>query len=332
MTHDAVAELIGAWALDACPPDETELVEAHLGTCDTCATEAGALREAAADLGGAYLRPPATSLSRLLAAAPARRRPAAQDLPYAAQTAALDLLLSDLTPDEWRRPAFDSLTVKDVVAHLAATDSLVADALGLPASPPISSPLSPAARTEVVLSFESERSPEQTHQSWRSQADSLCRAATSHPAPSTVTVTLSRPFPLADALTARAYETWIHGEDIAAATGRPPLPPLPGHIHPMADLAARLLPRVVSRRLSSTEVIHLHLTGPGGGTWTVPLDPATVASAAVEPAATVTLDVIEFCRLAGARRTPSQLAITTEGDTALAGAFLAAVPSMAPVP
>ncbi|XVU28429.1 maleylpyruvate isomerase family mycothiol-dependent enzyme [Actinoplanes sp. CA-054009] len=332
MTHDAVAELIGAWALDACPPGETELVEAHLDTCDTCAEEAAALREAAADLGGAYLRPPATSLSRLLAAAPARRPPAAPNLPYAAQVAALDLMLSDLTAREWSRPAFDSLTVKDVVAHLAATDSLVADALGLPATPPISSPVTPAARTEAVLDFERERSPEQTHRSWRAQAGAVCRAATAHPTPSTVTVTLSRPFPLADALTARAYETWIHGEDIAAATGRRPLPPLPDHVHPMADLAARLLPRVVSRRLSSTETIHLHLTGPGGGTWTVPLDPATLAPAAVEPAATVTLDVIEFCRLAGARRTPSELTITIEGDTALAGAFLAAVPSMAPVP
>ncbi|SNY37400.1 maleylpyruvate isomerase family mycothiol-dependent enzyme [Paractinoplanes atraurantiacus] len=320
MTHDAVAELIGAWALDACPPDETELVEEHLASCDTCAVEAAALREAAADLGGAYLRPPAHSLSRLLAAAPAKS-------PYGTQVAALDLLLSDLTPVQWQRPALGELTVRELVAHLAATDSLVAHALGLPTAPPMPAPPpSPAARTEAVLRFEENRSPSQTHRAWRSQADEIAKASTSAGA---VMVKLSRTFPLEDALTARAYETWIHREDIASATGRPPMPPLPTHIHPMADLAARVLPRVVSRAVASSEAVRLHLTGPGGGTWTVPLDPA---SAMTSPATAITVNVVDFCRLAANRQAPSQLAITIEGDIPLAHAFLAAVPSMAPVP
>jgi len=83
-SHETVVQLIGAWALDACSPEEAELVELHLSTCPACAREARDLREAAAALGGAYLRPPAGSLARLRAAA-AGRRPAATGTPaYAA--------------------------------------------------------------------------------------------------------------------------------------------------------------------------------------------------------------------------------------------------------
>jgi uncharacterized protein (TIGR03083 family) len=338
-SHETVVHLIGAWALDACSPAEQQLVEAHLGTCPACAREARELREAAADLGGAYLQPPAGSLARLRAAAPGRRRPASAApeyaAPYAAQVAALDLLLSDLAPGDWHRIAAPGeLTVRELLAHLAATDALVAAALGLPVQPPVEPGEKVAARTAAVLRFERGRTPEQTRRSWRTQADALCRALMGHPSPGTTTVTLGRPLALADALAARAFETWIHGEDIAAAAGRPAVPPLPEHVHRLADIATRVLPRVLSRRITPPHdrYVHLHLTGAGGGTWTVPLDPAATVSATVRPAAVITLDVIEFCRLAADRRDPGRLAVEVRGDTALAREFLAAVPAMAPVP
>jgi len=337
-SHEAVGALIGAWALDACSPAEAELVEAHQDTCPACAREARELREAAADLGGAYLRPPPGSLARLRAAAPGRRRPATTTAPYAApyaaQVAALDLLLSDLTPDDWSRTAYGELTVRDLLAHLAATDGLVAAGLGLDVQPPVEPGETPAARTTAVLRFERGWSPERTRRSWRAQADAVCRSLVGHPSPGTATVALGRPLPLADALAARAFETWIHGEDIATATGRPAFPPLPEHVHPLADLAARVLPRVVSRRIAPPHDRHLrlHLTGAGGGVWTVPLDPAATAPASVRPAAVVVLDVVEFCRLAADRRDPGRIAVEIRGDTALAREFLAAVPTLAPVP
>ncbi|GAA4601114.1 uncharacterized protein (TIGR03083 family) [Actinoplanes octamycinicus] len=324
--HEEVAELLGAWALDACPPDEELLVEAHLDSCPVCAREARELREAAAAIGGAEFRPPPGSLDRLLATARDRRPPATATVsaagPYAAQVAALDLLLSGLTPAEWRRTAYGELTVHDLLAHLAAVDGLVAAALGLPVEPPARPGETLTVRTETVLRRERDRPAEQTRRSWRAQADAVCRSLVT--GPEVAAVFLGQPLPLADAMTARAYETWIHGEDIAAATGRPVVPPLPEHVHPMADLAARLLPRVVRRRPAA---VRLHLTGPGGGTWTVPLSPV-----AVRPAAELTLDVVEFCRLAGARRDPARLDVRIDGDGALAREFLAAVPALAPVP
>ncbi len=338
-SHETVAHLIGAWALDACSPAEGRLVEAHLSTCAACAREARELRETAADLGGAHLRPPAGMLARLRAAAPARRRPAtttpAYAAPYAAQVAALDLLLADLAPEDWHRiAAYGELTVRDLVAHLAATDGLIAAGLGLPVQPPVEPGQNLAARTAAALRLEQDRPAEQTRQSWRAQADALCRALVGHPSPGTATVPLGRPFPLLDALTARAFETWIHREDIAAATGHPTVAPLPEHVHPMADFAARLLPRVIARRIAPPHDRHvrLHLTGAGGGTWTVPLDPAATVGATVQPAVVVTVDVVEFCRRAGDRRDPGRVAVEVRGDAALGREFLAAVPAMAAVP
>jgi uncharacterized protein (TIGR03083 family) len=338
-SHEVVAQLIGAWALDACSAAEAALVEAHLSTCPQCAQEARELRETAADLGGAFLRPPAGALAQLRAAAHGRRSPAPPApryaAPYAAQIAAVDLLLADFTGADWRRiAAYEQLSVHDLLAHLAAVDALVAAGLGLPVEPPVRPGEKLAARTDAVLRLERSRPPEQTRQAWREQAGAVCRALSRHPSPGTATVTLGRSMPLVDALTARAYETWIHGEDIAAATGRAFVPPFPEHLNPMADLAVRVLPGVISRRLAPPHdrTIRLHLTGAGGGTWTVPLDPTMTGPATTRPAAVVTVDVIEFCRLAGDRRDPERLAVQIDGDTALARDFLAAVPALAPVP
>ncbi|MDI6105475.1 maleylpyruvate isomerase family mycothiol-dependent enzyme [Actinoplanes sp. NEAU-A12] len=337
--HETVVHLIGAWALDACSTVEEKLVESHLGTCPACTEEARGLREAAAGIVDDHLRPPAGARARLLSAARSRRRPApaapAYAAPYAAQIAALELLLSDLAPEHWRRIAADGeLTVHDLLAHLAATDGLVAAAVGVPVQPPTEPGEGAAARTAAVLRRERQRSPEQTMRSWRAQADAVCHALLAgHPSPGSVTVDLGWPLPLADALTARAFEIWIHREDIAAATGRRTVTPLPEHLHPMADLAVRLLPRVTSRRVAPPldRYVRWRLTG-AGEAWTVPLHPSMPVPAVVRPAAVLTLDVVEFCRLVGGRRDPARIAVEIEGDTTLAREVLAAAPAMAPVP
>ncbi|MEU4557160.1 maleylpyruvate isomerase family mycothiol-dependent enzyme [Actinoplanes sp. NPDC023936] len=336
-SHETVLPLIGAWALDACSTAEAEVVEAHLVSCPACAAEAGELREVAAGLAGDDLRQSPGSTARLLSSARRVRRPAAAApafaAPYAAQVAALDLLLSGLDAERWRRTAaYEEMTVHDLVAHLAATDSLIAAGLGLPVEPPVEPGQRLAARTAAVLRRERGRPAEETRRSWRAQADAVCRALREHPAPATVT--MGRPFPVTDALLARAFETWIHREDIAAAVGRPTVPPLPEHLHPMTDLAVRSLPGVLTRRLTAhhDQLVRLDLTGDGGGTWTVPLSLPDTVPVVARPAATVTVDVVEFCRLAGARRDPDRIGAEVAGDVTLAREFLAAVPAMAPVP
>src|SRR6266545_1093267 len=131
--HEIAAALLGAWALDACSPEEAEMVMDHLPRCDSCAAEAVRLR-GTADLLGAAARPPVWLRARTLERAKARR-PAAPPCPayaesYAAQVSVLDSLLGELTEQEWNVNVIYDWNVQDVVAHLAATDSLVAARLG----------------------------------------------------------------------------------------------------------------------------------------------------------------------------------------------------------
>jgi len=48
MNHDDVAELLGAYALDAVDPDEAALIQAHIDGCPRCAAELAQLHEVAA--------------------------------------------------------------------------------------------------------------------------------------------------------------------------------------------------------------------------------------------------------------------------------------------
>jgi anti-sigma-K factor RskA len=71
LNHDAVVELLGAYALDAVDPQDAAAVEAHLGTCPGCRDEIARLHEAAGALAGPGEDPPpglwdgiATRLSR----------------------------------------------------------------------------------------------------------------------------------------------------------------------------------------------------------------------------------------------------------------------------
>ncbi|MGH9088659.1 MAG: zf-HC2 domain-containing protein, partial [Acidimicrobiales bacterium] len=58
LDHDAVAELLGAYALDAVDPDEAQVVADHLAECPRCRAEVDELRAVAAALGNAHEDPP----------------------------------------------------------------------------------------------------------------------------------------------------------------------------------------------------------------------------------------------------------------------------------
>lgn len=70
MTHEEVADLLPAYALDALTPDEVWAVESHLPTCAKCQADLHALRQVAADLGTAVpaVAPPAALRRQVMAA------------------------------------------------------------------------------------------------------------------------------------------------------------------------------------------------------------------------------------------------------------------------
>jgi len=69
VTCDEVEELLGAYALDALPPDEEAAVRAHLASCQRHAHELASLRDVASRLAETTAAPPPPSLrARVLAA------------------------------------------------------------------------------------------------------------------------------------------------------------------------------------------------------------------------------------------------------------------------
>ncbi|MFK4145894.1 zf-HC2 domain-containing protein [Streptomyces sp. NPDC004065] len=137
--------------------------------------------------------------------------------------------------------------------------------------------------------------------------------------------------PLPDAMLDRAFECWVHAEDIAEAVDYPYAPPAPRHLHRMIDLAARTLPGVLAaRRLAGLaspartrrlvaagepgRSLRLEIEGLGGGEWLIPLDAPGAVGSAEHEVAHVALDGVEFCRLAAGHVAPRDAAAGQVGD------------------
>ncbi|NRQ30500.1 maleylpyruvate isomerase family mycothiol-dependent enzyme [Nonomuraea sp. NN258] len=278
---------------------------------------------------------PAGSLRpQLLAGARARRRPAAPTAtwaePYAGRVAAMDALLASAMDDDWSRTIVEGWTLQELVAHLAAKDGLIAAAVGAPVLGPPLAAIDSAGRTRDVQAYERERSPEQTRRDWRAQADALCRHLAALD-PGTLATLDGMEVAISDHMLARCLETWVHTDD-AAKVAHVRLPhPVPQHIHPTADLCARLLPwtMLFSGLDGSGRTILLTLTGPGGGEWRMPLGISDAAPG--EPEAHITADVVDFCFLLGGRRRPGGpdgIAVEIAGDQALAHDVIATAPAL----
>ncbi|MFF5473023.1 zf-HC2 domain-containing protein [Streptomyces achromogenes] len=351
LPHDVLKALLGAWALAACSAAETAAVEEHLGECGACADEARRLREAV----GLLHQPESLDLdpglrTRVLESCLRRRPPRIPvpdwAAPYDAETARLDALLQDFKGAEWQAPvelrwfendvpAARRTTVAGVIAHLLAVDGMVAAALGL-ADPPARADgaAGPAGRTEAYWRSAHLPPAHAVRGAWREQSHALVR---------TVSFTGGRTgglpvsygeftLPLHDAMLDRAFECWVHAEDIAKAVDYPYAAPTPRHLHRMIDLAARVLPTVLAerRRAGLSEParhtphlvpagapgrsLRLEIEGDAGGEWLIPLDsPAARGSADLE-VARVVLDGVEFCKLAAGHVSPEDAAAGQAGD------------------
>ncbi|WP_344056131.1 maleylpyruvate isomerase family mycothiol-dependent enzyme, partial [Sphaerisporangium rubeum] len=278
--------------------------------------------------------PPAGARDRLLAAARVRRGPAVRAgfaVSYAARVAAMDALLAGATPADWATVIVEGWTLQELVAHLAATDSLVAAAMGVRVTGPPIAADEVLSRTADVIAYQRDRDPALTRADWRAQAEAICARA--------VTMDAAVPvapggigFPVGDHVLARMLETWIHTADAATVIGVPLPPPLPAHIHPTADFCARLVPltMALSGMTPGAKALRLELTGSGGGTWHVPLDlSAPAAPHAGQPAdVSITCDTVAFCFLLGGRGTPATFPADVDGDSGLAADVLTAAPAL----
>ncbi|ANS65984.1 hypothetical protein SLINC_3760 [Streptomyces lincolnensis] len=350
LEHPVLKALLGAWALAACSPEETLAVEEHLGDCGSCADEALRLREAV----GLLQRPESLDLdpglrTRVLDSCLDRRPPRIPvpgwATPYDAETARLDALLQDFGDAEWHAPVrlrwFEGerqssrrTTVAGVIAHLLTVDGLVAVALGLddPLGDAAGAP-TPAARTEAYWRASHYPPTRSVRAPWREQSHDLVRTV-SFTGGTTGRLAVSYgdfELPLHDAMLDRAFECWVHAEDIAEAVDYPYAAPSARHLNRMIDLAARMLPTVLAVRRHSGlaspaagrhlvpagepgRSLRLEIEGHGGGTWLIPLDSPGAVGSAEHEVAHVALDGVEFCHLAAGHVSPEEAAAGQQGD------------------
>ncbi|MET9399052.1 zf-HC2 domain-containing protein [Kitasatospora sp. NPDC002965] len=388
--HEALRSLLGAWALGAVPHREAAELEEHLRACPGCAAEAARLREAAGWLGVEEpLDQPGPLRQQVLDWCLARR-PAdlpvpAWGAPYTAETAKLDALLRDLGPEEWQEVAelpwhggTEYLRPAEVLCHLAAVDGYLAVALGLP--DPVPGGVAPAVarrvppqeavpplprvppqgvprwagiteRTARLTAEQAGQPPQRVRARWRRHCHELVRSAALAPQGNTPVDFGFATVPLRDAFVDRAFECYVHGEDVARAVAYPYDPPAPQHLRQMIDLAVRMLPfALAGQRTARPEHagapagapesraegrtgdertgrrVRLVIDGPAAGEWLIPLDGPESGPPGGEPVAALVLDGLEFCQLAAAHRDPDRVPVGEHGDRAAIREVLRATP------
>ncbi|MFF3322988.1 maleylpyruvate isomerase N-terminal domain-containing protein [Streptomyces sp. NPDC002889] len=347
LSHSVLKSLLGAWALSACSAEETAAVEEHLGECAPCADEALRLRDAVGLLHTDHdldLDPLLRFrvLENCLGRRPARIPVPSWADPYDAETARLDALLRDIGDAEWHAPVrlkwFEGdrqvnrrTTVAGVIGHLMSVDGLVAEALGLDDPLGRGAPRTPAERTEAYWKTADPPPTRTVRAPWRDQSHTLIRTVSfADRGAAELSVSYgSFALPLRDSLLDRAFECWIHAEDIADAVDYPYEPPSGSHLNRMIDLAARLLPAALAERrraglagparhlVAAGEAgrsLHLEVEGSGGGNWYIALDSPAAVGSPDQSVAQVALDGVEFCRLVAGHISPREAAAGQDGD------------------
>jgi uncharacterized protein (TIGR03083 family) len=238
-------------------------------------------------------------------------------------------LLCALGERDWKTPALRGLDVQGLVGHLIGVEDDVQRGL---AGDPAVADVQHVESTQVAADRQADRSLVLTRDDWRGAADrtlELARAAEAA-APdgggdARIAVYGMR-LPLQALLVVRAFELWVHENDIRRAVGWPPSVPGPPVLRLMSDLAARMLPYAGARTgLRGPVDVHLVLTGPGGGTWDV-----AVGEDSPEPTAVaIVTDAVGFCRLAANRVSVADLDLHITGDSGRAAEVLAAATTLA---
>lgn len=338
-------DLLAAYALDAVDDDEALTVDTMLATSADLAHHEARFRRAAVELATALTAPSQPSppvrdrvLREGLVSRPgAPVHPASVHEVRRIEAERFVALLLSLTPDEWDAavdpPEFAGWTVRDVASHVAATEALTAQLLGHPVSTIPETENGNESRTALVrerhrtvTDLDIVAEIEAASASVAAALDALDEATLEHREYSW----WGAPVRLAAICVARAFELWTHADDIRRAVGRPQLAPPAPSLALMSRRAAAwtgLIMLLGGHDLAPMRAV-LDLTGPGGGTTTIELglEPAPTYEA---PVLRLRMDVVEYCRLLGRRRSPGGPRYEADGDLGLAADLVAALPSLA---
>jgi uncharacterized protein (TIGR03083 family) len=241
--------------------------------------------------------------------------------------------LSALHISDWARPAIRDLDVQGLVGHLTGVEHDVQCCL---AGDPAVSQAGHVESTQAAATRQAGRQPAQTRDEWQDAVRRTLALVATGGRDLDETVALhGMRLPLHALLVVRAFELWVHENDIRLASGLPLAVPDPSVLSLMTRLAARLLPGAAVRAgVPGPGRLHLVLTGPGGGAWDLEWDPEwdpeTASTARPDPAEVgIVADAVGFCRLVSDRMTPAELDPCITGDRDQAAGVLTAAATLA---
>jgi uncharacterized protein (TIGR03083 family) len=314
-------ELLGAYALDALDDDEAAIVESLLEHDAEAAAELRRLRQAAAWIAATEaLTPPHDLRSQLFE----RAQPVPVELRvYRQAVARHERLVESLPADGLDIATANGLSVGDLVVHLAAMESAVAETIGHEES--LTGESDVEARTARYLAEFGSDPLGAGRRSWQDAVAALDGWAVAGGdragLPWNGFVVGRR-----TALVTRAFELWTHDDDIRVALGREREVPTAPELGLMSDIAVAILPFCLATTGGPADgVARVVLTGEGGGTWDVSLD----GGGPRDPAVTVTMDVVDYCRRVADRIAVEDCDARIEGDVELGARLLACAPALA---
>jgi uncharacterized protein (TIGR03083 family) len=330
VTRNEFQDLVGAYALDACDPEEAAAIDAYIAENADAAAEAERLRDAAAWLGAVgALNPPVALRDRLLAAAAEHVDPLPPVDALRRETDRFESLLDSLAPADLEVETFNGLSVRDLIAHVAIVDEAFVGESGLSGTGTVGT--WPFIGADAVSQMTDAQLPEIAGLSFEQIRD-RCRRARQ----SLIDLDAQLPadaklggYSLKSVLVIRAFETWTHHHDITMALGRVEEPVAAPVLRTMAELAIQTLPIALAAKGYEFpgRTARVVLTGAGGGDWTI----ACTASETVGTMPDVVLraPVVEFCQRFADRLVVDEVPFVVDGDAELGRALVDAAPAFA---
>jgi uncharacterized protein (TIGR03083 family) len=313
LTAEQFEDLIGAYALDACEPDELAAVERYAAANAGAAAEVERLREVAAGLGAAGAsRPPVALRDRLLRSAAERVRPLSAQEALQDETDRFNALLDTITDADLDAPTENGLSVRQLVQHVEAIDrafvAAAADSsVGFIGADEV------AQITAADLPERVDETFAESVTRFRRTRAQLVGLSDRMPADQRVAA-----YERDDVLVIRVFETWTHHDDIRKALGRENSAPAPAVMRTMSELAMKSTPyalavRGVARPGRTARIV---LTGIGGGEFDVPCAPGEQPAA--EADVVIRASALDWCRRFADRVTIADVQYDVDGDAEMA--------------
>ena len=242
-------------------------------------------------------------------------------------TADLVALARTIEINQWESPtALDGWDVKDVVAHCAHFEAILAGApeetIEIGSPPHVKNLMGAYTEQGVVarrgatmaeLCDEIEESSRRTHAALRADPPTDPTAKPSIPTPGGVE------WPIGTLLSNRPLDLWMHEQDLRRAIGRPGGYDSLAARHTMSVLGGGL-GKVVGKRAKAPEGASVQIEIPEADlSWRLAIkDGRAIRDEGTAPATvTITLGAEDFVGLAGGRINPDQAEIEIEGDEQL---------------